>query len=83
MVTFEINGRKVRPGQIANALEKELVKEIGEDILKKLRGVRCGEHGVAPKVLVKGQSLSALNLEIDTCCDQLMERAKEALEISG
>lgn len=49
-VEFKLNGRTVRPDQIANQLEKALFKEVESNIRKKLWNVRDPETGASPTV---------------------------------
>ncbi|MFB4203984.1 hypothetical protein KBTX_03114 [wastewater metagenome] len=78
-VSFEINGKKVNPDKIGDALEAAALKSISEQIKDKLRGVKCPEHGESPKVKVQGRNLDNLSFEVSGCCDALIERVKEKL----
>jgi len=63
-VEFKLNGRSVRPNDIANQLEKAMVKQVQDGITKKLRNVRDPETGAAPTVKVVGRSLDNLSFEV-------------------
>jgi len=63
-VEFRLNGRTVRPNDIANQLEKAMLKQVQEGIEKKLRSVRDPDTGAAPKVTVTGRSLDSLAFEV-------------------
>lgn len=63
-VEFKLNGRSVRPNDIANQLEKAMLKQVHGGVAKKLRTVRDPETGVAPTVKVVGQSLNNLSFEV-------------------
>ena len=78
-ISFEINGRKVRPNQAANALEKAILKDLSDSISKSLRSVRCSEHGERPKVKFKGRKLDRMKIEISGCCDDLVQRATKKI----
>ena len=78
-ISFEINGKKVNADRVGNALEAEALKNISGQIKDKLRGIKCPEHGKAPKLIVKGRNLDNLSFEVAGCCDALIERVKEKL----
>ena len=78
-VSFEINGKKVNPDKIGDALEAAALKSIAEQVKDKLRGITCPEHGKSPKVKVKGRNLDSLSFDVSGCCDKLIERVKEKL----
>lgn len=63
-VEFKLNGRTVRPNDIANQLEKAMLKQVQDGIAQKLRNVRDPETGAAPSVKVVGRSLDDLSFEV-------------------
>lgn len=63
-VEFKLNGRLVRPNDIANQLERAMLKQVQDGITKKLRSVRDPETGAAPTVKVIGRSLDNLSFEV-------------------
>lgn len=79
-ISFEINGRKVSPGSMGNALESAVLKSVQESITKSVGSARCPEHGQTPKVKVKGRNLDSLSFEVSGCCDQLIETVKKKLK---
>jgi len=72
-VTFEINGRKVNPNRLGDALEKAILQGIQESVRKKLGAIRCPEHGQGPKVICKGRSVDKLSFEVTGCCQNLID----------
>lgn len=78
-ISFEINGKKVNPNNIGDALESAMFQKIGESIKKAVGSVRCTEHNQAPKVLVKGKNLDNLSIEVSGCCDSIIKKATEKL----
>ena len=46
---------------------------------KQLRGIKCAEHNVTPKVIVKG-SLKNPDFRIEGCCPALIKEATKALQ---
>lgn len=63
-VEFKLNGRSVRPDDLANELERAMLKQVRQNIAEKLRGIRDPETGEAPKVTVKGRGLNDLSFEV-------------------
>ena len=49
-ISFEINGRKVSPRNIGNALEAAVLQSVQESIKKSVGSARCPTHGQAPKI---------------------------------
>jgi hypothetical protein len=78
-VSFEINGRKVNPGSIANVLEAAVLEELAASIKKSVGSLRCSEHNQSPSVLIKGKSLKDLSIQVSGCCEDLVEEAKSRL----
>ena len=77
-IEFKIGGRKVRPNQIANELERAMMVEVRDNIAKKLRDIRDPKTGVRPKVILKGRSLSNLSFEV-AGSESLIEEVKRRL----
>lgn len=76
-ISYEINGKKVNPNNIANALKSAMIQEIGNSIKKSVGSIRCSEHHQAPKVLLKGKSFDNLSIEVSGCCDDLVQRVTD------
>ena len=79
-ISFEINGRKVSPRNIGNAMESAMLRSIQELITKSVGSARCPEHGQKPKIKVKGPKLDSLSFEVSGCCEQLTETVKKKLK---
>lgn len=79
-ISFEINGKKVNPNNIADGLKNAMLQQIGEKVKKAVGSIRCSEHNQAPKVIVKGKSLDNLSVEVTGCCDDLIKRVTEKLK---
>jgi len=65
------------------ALERQawdvLKRQVVQHLEDRLRGIECIEHHQAPRVLVTG-SLKRPDFRIEGCCQDLMDRAAEALK---
>ena len=75
-VSFEINGRKVRPERIASEMEKALLKSIKKDLTEKLRKVRDPKSGERPRITIRGRSIDNLEIEVQGS-EQVIELAKK------
>lgn len=78
-ISFEVNGRKVAPNNMGNALETAMLNSIKDSVSKSVGAVRCAEHGQSPKIKAKGRSIDSLNLEVTGCCDALIEQVKKKI----
>jgi len=79
-VSFEINGRKVSPNRVSDAVEKAILQEVADNVKKALSSVRCPQHGERPRVKVKGSSLDRLNYVVEGCCQKLIDEAVKRLK---
>lgn len=79
-ISFEVNGRKVSPRSMGNALESALLQSVQETITRSVGSARCAQHGQRPKIKVKGRKLDSLSFEVSGCCDQLIDTVKKKLK---
>lgn len=79
-ISFEINGRKVSPRNAGNAFESAMLQSVQNSISKAVRSARCPEHGLKPRIKVKGRNLESLKFEVSGCCDSLIEAVKRKLK---
>ena len=63
-IEFKLNGRNVRPNDIANQLEKAMLKQVQDNVTQKLRGIRDPETGASPTVRAVGRSLDNLSFVV-------------------
>ena len=78
-VSFEINGRKVNPKNIANALEAAVLEQLAASIKKSVGSMRCPNPNQAPTVLIQGNSLKDLSIKVSGCCEDLIEEARSRI----
>lgn len=78
-IEWKLNGRKIRPNDIANQLERAMLSQVEEMVRGKLRGVRDLETGVAPTITVVGRSLDNLSFEVSGS-PALIEEVKRRLQ---
>ena len=77
-ISFEINGRRVRPSDIENALEKTMLESVAEGLRESLASVRDPTTGEFPTVVVRGRSLDNLSVEVEGS-DVVIALAKDRL----
>ncbi len=78
-ISFKINGKRVNPNNIGDALENAMLQEIVKSIKSSIGTLRCDEHNKSPKVLVKGRNFNSLSMEISGCCDSIIKKATDRL----
>lgn len=64
-ISFRIGGRKVRPDQIGNMLERAMLESVRKQLVAKVGSIRDPETGAAPKLRVTGNKLSELKVEVE------------------
>ncbi len=77
-ISFEIGGRKVRPDQMTDALERAIFEQVRNDLVRKVGNIRDPETGTPPKLRVTGRSLSDLQINVEGS-PQLIEEVKRRL----
>ncbi len=78
-ITFEINGRKVDPRKIGDALERAVYDSVIKQITQKVGNIRDPKTGKRPKIKVKGRNLDNLSYEISGS-EELIEKVKQKLK---
>lgn len=79
-ISFELDGKKVDPKNMRDALEASILSSVEESLKKDLAGVRCPEHDQLPTVKVKGRNLDNLSYVVTGCCDALIEKVNQKLQ---
>lgn len=77
-ISFEINGRKIHPNQVRNALEKAVYQQVRDDLVRKVGSIRDPKTGQRPKIKVKGRSLDNLSIEVSGP-ESMVEEVKRKL----
>ena len=78
-IKFEINGRRIDPRNIGDALEGAMLSAITQGLQKRVGACRCSVHGAAPKLIGKGRGIDKLNFEVSGCCEKLIADVKSKL----
>jgi hypothetical protein len=79
-ISFEINGRKVSPSSVGDALEKAVLQGVSDSIKQSVGSLRCPEHGSAPKIVAKGKSVDNLSFQVSGCCQKLIDKVQSKLQ---
>ncbi len=79
-ISFKIDGKKVNPKNIRNALEASALSNISNSIKKSIGNLKCLEHNKYPKIIVNGRSLNDLSFEVSGCCDKFMEKIQKKMQ---
>ena len=79
-ISFELNGKKINPNQIGDAIEKAFLTQIQDSIKKSVGSVRCKTHGNAAAITVRGRTVDKLNFKVSGCCEALIEQVQEKLK---
>lgn len=64
-LTFEIDGKRVDPNNIADALERSVFATIAQELRSKLASVRDPDTGEFPTVVVRGNSLDNISIVVE------------------
>lgn len=78
-ISFEINGRKVNPNNVRDALESAILSSITDSVTKSINSIHCDKHHQKPVILVKGKSLDNLSMEVSGCCDDFISKVENRL----
>lgn len=79
-ISFEINDKQVDPDDIAEGIERSVLKKIEELLEENLGELRCPEHGVAPSILCKGDGLNNLSLQVWACCQNFVDNVVSEID---
>ena len=78
-IEFSINGKKVQPDQMGNAIEKAMMETIQDNFRGQAQGMTCKEHGEGPRLRLQGRDLEHLSLEVNGCCDTFVKEVSDKL----
>lgn len=78
-ITTKINGKTISPDTILDELEKLVITDLVETIQNELKDVKCTVHNEQPEVLIEGESVNDLSIDLTCCCEKLETVALEKL----
>jgi hypothetical protein len=66
-------------GPAANAAQQDAVLEFKHNTGRKLSGLRCPDHGQAPRLQFHGLTLREITIQMSGCCGKLIRMANKAI----
>lgn len=78
-LTYTLGGRKVSRDQFFKGLDGEIRKTASDNVSRQVQRMRCPKHGQNARVTELRQTRDGFSFEISGCCDDLVERAKNAI----
>ena len=78
-ISFEINGSKINPNRMGDALQAAVLESIKKQIHSKIGSIRDPKTGQRTKIKVKGRNLDNLTFEVSGS-PELVERIKAKLD---
>ena len=82
-ISFELNGKKINPNQIGNAIEKALFENVQESITELVGSIHCKTHGKTPFIIAKGRSVDKLRFNVSGCCENIINQVQKKLSINN
>ena len=82
MITFEIGGRRVKPENIADALEAAMLEAIAGQIREKVGSIRDPETGEFPTIVVRGDDLDNLQFHVEGS-QKVIDMVRERLGVES
>ena len=79
-VSFEINGKEVKPDSMKDALDILYLDHVRKEIVNRLMFLQCSIHKQEQRVIVKGQNLDTLAYEITGCCTEIINEAQKRIK---
>ena len=78
IMTMKWNRRSVRPGELAQVLQKSVVTAVADRLRERIGAIRDPDTGNFPTVVVRGQSLEDLHVVVEGDAG-VLERVRETL----
>lgn len=80
---FKLNGRSIRPDQLARELKGAMTKQFEDSVKKRVSQtvsqVRCRAHGQVARVTFHGNPTSGMRFDVSGCCDDLVHEVRQRL----
>jgi len=82
MIYFEVSGKRVKPGDIGDALMQAALEGIAAQIRETIGSIRDLETGEFPTVVMRGNSLENLHMHVEGS-PELIELVRKRMEEDG
>jgi hypothetical protein len=79
-IYFEIDGKRVSPDQVGDAIERAIIERAVDIVRNELRSTYCDEHEESPTIIFKGLEEGQMEFEVEACCQDLMDAVYAKLE---
>ena len=76
-IYFTLNGKRIRPGDLADTFERAFLKKITDHLHANLDDIQCPEHKLPLKINISGQTIETLKISLEGCCEKMLTIAKE------
>jgi len=76
---FIIAGEEFDPATIDDPEQAERLEQIVDAISARVEGLSCPKHGETPRFVCSGDTLEEINLQVQGCCEELIELATQRL----
>ncbi|XOB62453.1 hypothetical protein ACMC56_01265 [Campylobacterota bacterium DY0563] len=77
-ISFELDGKKIDPNNIADAFETAVLNSITESIKDIVNSVHCDKHNEKIEIVVIGKDIDNLSMKISGCCDDYIEKVQNS-----
>jgi hypothetical protein len=75
---YRIGNRKVSKTEWERHLREEPLRQVKEEVKRRIEGARCPVHGTRPSVAFRGSG-AQLQWDVSACCEQGVEAATRAI----
>lgn len=65
MITFEIDGKRIKPGNIGDAIMQAVLQNLEAQIRERIGSIRDPETGEFPTIVMRGDSLENLEMHVE------------------
>ncbi|HEV8436672.1 MAG TPA: hypothetical protein VGT40_01105 [Methylomirabilota bacterium] len=85
-LTFLLGGREITThdleSPVVDGSERIMLLAVRNHMRRRLGNFSCLRHGQRPRVVVVGPSADRLTFSVEGCCRELVEDAREVLEVA-
>ena len=74
---YKIDGRKVSLDEWTRHLADEAQKLAADELKTRISRLRCATHGKSPTLTVGRKVGSKIEMKVEACCDEMLERAQQ------
>jgi hypothetical protein len=75
---YRVDGRRVSKDQFFKGMEEKVKGMASDQVRAAVERTRCAKHGRYARVVSSRKTAQGFQLDIQGCCDDLIERAQRA-----